>query len=333
MSTPDTGAQPTGPLTIDQGVAQLKAKMAERKETSDSQVAQQLDDNGFPIDETEQVESTEAQTDEQETTEQVSADETQEAETEEPDNRPIILPDGAEITVEEARKGYLRQSDYSRKTNALAQERDHLIGSVNAKVKDLDGLIQQVASLQEQEPNWLQLAQDPNTDPKQLQAAQAYWQHKKQVTTRAQTELAQARERETRAAKAKAYQVLNSGEYDKTWTDPKALGEGLDRVAGYMVEKYGYDDRYIASITDPHIIVAFDKARKLDELESKKPKAQLVVKGKPKPFTPGAKSTEAPQAAQLKSLQEKYRNNPSVENAVALERFKANSNRGKPRLQ
>lgn len=322
MTTPDTGAQPTGPLTFEQGIANLKATMAAKKVDADSQ-ATPLDENGFPVEETEQVESPEAQTDDQETTEQVSEDEPQEAETEEPDTRPIILPDGSEITVEEARKGYLRQSDYTRKRQADVQTFEQNMAQVNAKAKELDGLIQQVSSLQEQEPNWLELARDPNVDPKQLQQAQAYWQHRRTVTAQAQRELAQARERETRAAKAKAYQVLNSGEYDKTWTDPKALGEGLDRVAGYMVEKYGYDDRYIASITDPNIIVAFDKARKLDDLESKKPKAQLAVKGKPKPFTPGPKSTETPQSAQLAALQERYRNAPTMENGIALERLRA----------
>lgn len=323
MTTPDTGATPTGPLTLDQGVAKLTAKMAANNQTLDNQASNKIDENGFAIEEEEQPSEVETQTDETETTEQVSEGETQEAETEEPDNRPIILPDGAEITVEEARKGYLRQSDYSRKTAALASERDNLVANVNAKVKDLDGLLQQVSQLQEQEPNWLQLAQDPNVDPKQLQQAQAYWQHKRQVTAQAQREIAEARERETSAAKAKAYQVLNSGEYDKTWTDPKVLGAALDRVAGYMAEKYGYDDNLIARITDPNLIVAFDKARRLDELEAKKPKAQLAVRGKPKPFALGAKSTETPQSAQLKSLQERYRNNPSMENAVALELAKS----------
>lgn len=326
METANTPQGTGQPMTMEEGLARFKAKTAEKGVKIDDVVAP-LDENGFEATETpaeEPVDTAESE----ENTETVSEGKSEpEAEEILSSNAKIILQDGSTITAEEARKGYLRQADFTRKTQDLAQLRDQQTAQYQAKVKDLEGLHQQLASLQEQEPDWLALAQDPNVDPKQLQASQAYWQRKKAVATQAQQEIANARAMAVRTAKAEAYKVLNSGEYNKAWTDPKELSKGLDAVAGYMMDKYGYGDSFIANITDPNIIVAFDKARQLDELKAQKPKAVLAVKGKPAPFKPGAKSTASPQSENLRALTEAFRSNPTIENATRLEQAKSASRR------
>ena len=100
MATPNTGATPTGPMTFEQGLAAFKAKKAALGVTSDQMTVNKLDENGLEVAEDDAAIQPEA-TDEpavEENAESVSADESQE-QTEEPDTRPIILPDGSEITA------------------------------------------------------------------------------------------------------------------------------------------------------------------------------------------------------------------------------------------
>ena len=323
MATPNTGATPTGPMTFEQGLAAFKAKKAALGVTSDQMTVNKLDENGLEVAEDDAAIQPEA-TDEpavEENAESVSADESQE-QTEEPDTRPIILPDGSEITAEEARKGYLRQADYTRKTQTLSQMESAFLAEKQNAVKQFSTLYQQVASLQEQEPNWLQIAQDPNTDPKQLQAAQAYWQNKKNVMAQAQTAIRQAEQQALQAAQARAYQALNSGEFNPAWKDPKALQAGLATITEYLTER-GLPADLLSQVSNHVLIEIAEESRQFRELQKQKPKAALAVKGKPMPFKPGSKATATPQAENLRSLQEAFRKNPTIDNATKLTQAKA----------
>lgn len=324
MNVPNP-AQATGPMTLESGLASLKAKMAERGAKADDLVRSKLDAEGLemPEETQETIQATHVvdETANEETTETVSENES-EAETQEPDNRPVILPDGSEITVEEARKGYLRHADFTRKTQDVAREREAVFAEKQAAVKQLNGLYQQLASLQETEPDWNQVARDPNTDPKQLIAAQAYWQQRKATMNQAREVIQNTQRQAEQSAKAKAFHALNSGEYEPTWKDAKALKAGLDTVSNYLADTYNMPGDVISSITDPAAIIIADKARKYDELQKQKPKAALAVKGKPVPFKPGAKSTASPESETLRLLTERFTKNPTSDNAFALEKAK-----------
>lgn len=58
------------------------------------------------------------------------------------DDVKVVLSDGEEVTVKELRDGYFRQSDYSRKTQALATERD----TVKAQADRIENTIQAFAT-------------------------------------------------------------------------------------------------------------------------------------------------------------------------------------------
>lgn len=313
-------------MTLEQGLISLKAKMAQGNATPDNQVATKLDEEGVELPEGEQpVEQQEADTDSQENAESVSEAD-QEADVEIPLNGKISMPDGSTITAEEARKGYLRQSDFTRKTTEIAREREALAAREQAAVQHLGGLYQQVASLQEMEPNWLQLANDPNVDPKQLQAAQLQWQHRKGVLaeTKRTMEAHQAQARQVRMAKA--FETLSSGEFDPAWKDSKSLQKGLSTVSEYLAER-GVPQELIESV-DHHVLIEIaEESRRYRELNNAKPKAALAVKGKPLPFKPGAKSTATPQTEAVRQMEEVYRKNPSIDNAVQLEKARAANRR------
>lgn len=323
MTIPNT-AQATGPMTLEQGLQSFKAKMAEKGVKPDDLV-KPLTPEGFEVeDQTEEPE--EVATEEpaqEENTETVSTDEPEESAPElASESQQILLQDGSKVTVEEARKGYLRNADYTRKTQAVAQERDAFIAEKQAAVQQIGALYQQLASLQEQEPNWLQLAQDPNVDPKQLQASQAYWQHKKTAMEQARQLMQHTQAQASNAAKAKAFQTLNAGEFEPTWKDPKVLQSALGTISEYILER-GIPAEMLEHVNHHAIIEMAEESRRYRELQKQKPKAALAVKGKPQPFKPGAKSTASPQAEQIRSLEEAFRKNPSIDNATKLERAKS----------
>lgn len=325
MLTADT-PKGTGPMTLDQGLASLKAKMVEKKVTVDDQ-APKLDDYGYEVEEDQVSEPIEALESDQEENAEVSETES-EAEQPEPSEGKIILPDGSEITHEEARKGYLRQSEFTRKTQALAQEREALAAREQAAVQQLSGLYQQLASFQEREPDWLTLSQEKS--PEEYQRIQAYWRQKQDVMGRARQVIQQQQANAMAVERAKALEVLSSGEYEPTWKNEKSLGAGLETVSKYLMENYRtLDDSLLSQIVNPEYIIIADKARRFDELQKAKPRAQLAVKGKPAPIKPGAKSAASLQSEQLRTLTEAYRKNPSLENAMALEKAKSASRRPK----
>lgn len=61
-------------------------------------------------------------------------------ETVDPEAVAYILPDGTPVTVGEVQQGYLRQSDYTRKTQQIAQQAQQLSGLVDRGTKLVEGL-------------------------------------------------------------------------------------------------------------------------------------------------------------------------------------------------
>lgn len=136
---------------------------------------------------------------------------------------------------------------------------------------------------------------------------------------------AQQRQESERAAKAHAFRVLNEGTHNPEWKDEAKLTAGLDKVSTYLAEKYRMDEQSIRSITDPNAIIIADKARQWDELQAKAPKAKLAVQGKPAVSKPGAKSTASPQSEAIRSAHERFKKNPSIDNAFLYEKAKRGS--------
>jgi hypothetical protein len=321
--------QGTGAMTLDEAVTHMTGKLAERGATVDDTAINHPAD---PDDEAalgslpEGTEGQEQTADAEDNAEAVSDDES-EAETQEPDTRPIILPDGSEITVEEARKGYLRQADFTRKTQALAQEREGLAAREQAAVQQLGGLYQQLASLQETEPTPAELYQLRQKDPAKYEEVKAYWDYRRPIMQKAQQVIQQQQANALQVAQTKARQsLIASDNSDSPWKGKSEndLDAGLDKIGSYMRERFpGVPGDVLSSLTFPEAFIIIEESRQFRELQKAKPKAALAVKGKPAPFKPGAKSTASPQSEQIRLLDEAFRRNPTVENATALHMAKA----------
>ena len=93
----------------------------------------------------------------------------------------IVEVDGEEMTVEELRRGNLRQRDYTRKTQELAEQR-RVVDEQQQRVDQMEAQYSQLLpALQdrlempmEQEPDWDTLYE---TDPNMAAGAERKWSH------------------------------------------------------------------------------------------------------------------------------------------------------------
>jgi hypothetical protein len=313
-------------MTLDQAVAHIEAKLAERGATAADQAivdrdSDEEDDPEFgstplgaePYDDSAL----------DETADGVSA-----GESEQPDSgpdaafdaRPITLPDGSTITVAEARKGYLRQADFTRKTQELARDRERVAARAQAVEQELIGLFQQAASLQEAEPDWQALAR--NATPEEFQRVQGMWRRKAAQAAHVRELSAQAHTRALAAQQQQMWDTLATGSFEPAWRERSALRADMETLTTYLAER-GIPADLVRSISTPAVIEIAEESRRYRELQKARPKAALAVRGKPQPFTPGAKSGASPQSENIRLLNEAFVKNPSLENAIALEQAKA----------
>lgn len=106
-----------------------------------------------PDEDTEEAQETAA-------TDEGAEDPSEEAEPETPAQ--ISLPDGTQVTLDEAVKGYLRQADYSRKTLELSQTRQALEADLNLVSGITEAFIDHLTKMVPQAPDPAMALRNPN---------------------------------------------------------------------------------------------------------------------------------------------------------------------------
>lgn len=225
----------------------------------------------------------------------------------------LTLPNGERINAEEAVKGYLRQSDYTKKTQQLSQIERQRQDEHTQYIERLRVLADSMP--QEKEPDWLSLLDQ--IEPREVQKAQIMWKQRAETKAAAKAAIEYAERQQLEQAFQNTMEVIGSGEFEPKWRDPKARDVGLNQVV-----QYGQDlglsrqDLNIA-LTTPAAIIALEKARRWDELQKAKPKAIKETVEKPKVFTPGAKPGGKNSVDPTKTAINRLRQTNSNEDAIA----------------
>lgn len=316
MNTTPQGSVPTplGPMTVEQGLAAFKARNPNAK-------AADVVTPSLPEDEVEDLSEVEHEEPEAEAIET----ETQEGEIEaeadaEPaaDPRKIMLPDGEEITVEEARKGYLRNRDYTQKTQRVAEDHRALVTEKSVWAEKAGSMLKNLDALQEKEPNWLELRRSGQYTAEQYQEIQAWWQNRQSTVKAAQDAVREAQQEEHAIGKRRLYDTLSDGNYyNPEWRDQAKFRDGMSKIFEYG-HSLGYPLEMIDSLTDPRLVVIIDKARRWDEANKQKPAVAKAVAGKPAVAKPGARSVATPKMENTRSAEEKFGKSRKLDDAVAL---------------
>lgn len=253
-----------------------------------------------------ETEETEAQAQEETVEETDEGEETEEQEEQEP-QLPTTLKvkvngEEVEVTLDELQRGYSRQSDYSRKTQQLAEERKAFHAEAEAIRQEraqystlLNALQQQLQTAQqfEQQPDWDRLYdEDPIQATKlerQWNKVQAERQAKLAAIQAEQQRVGQALEQQT-AEQMKALLVNEAQrlpEIIPEWKDEKVAAEGKKQLRGWLVDQ-GLNEVEINSLHKAEHVSILRKAMLYDLGQRK---AQAAVKPQPmatRPVKPGS---------------------------------------------
>lgn len=237
----------------------------------------------------------------------------------------IKLDDGTEITLEEAKKGYLRQSDYTRKAQSLAEERKQ----IEAFKTQLAPLEQQTKAALEQAWQILQAntPQKPSAalaseDPFEYQrqyAIWADWAEKAQIVHQQHAMLHQRQMQEQQEIQQKriAEERQKLIEAMPELADP-AKREKLQKDVLSILPEYGFSEQETMGWTDSRAIRLAIDAAKWRMLQKTKPKVMEKAKGAPPVQKPGARPSPDQQKAKVHSQKvHKLRQTGRLDDAAA----------------
>jgi ubiquitin len=229
-----------------------------------------------------------------------------------------------QVPLEEAIKGYQRNADYSRKAQALAEDRKGFEAERMQVTQErqqyaqlLTALQQQLQTAQPQEPDWQRLYE---TDPVEWVRQREVWRDRQERMTAAQFEqqrLQVVQQQEQQAALAK---MVQDGRQKLTeaipdWKDSKRWEADRQGLLEYG-QTIGFSPEELNQAYDPRAVVALYKAMKYDALMARKPQA-APPKG-PKVAPAGNASTAPKAKSEITRAKQRLAQTGRVQDAAAL---------------
>lgn len=282
--TPQEQAKDEGATHEEGQTTQEAADLSESEDDSEEQLAD--------------GEEAEQDSEEEDTGEAVEDDEDQEEEAEEPTFTVTIDGKEEEVTQSELLQGYQRQADYTRKTQALTEQRKHLetqAEQVGRKYEEaatiMEAVTHQLLGTPPAKPDINLLRSDPASYEEQKVAFEQ-WHALREGFEQWRGKVVQEREQQINSkraefAKAEGQRFLEA--FKDEVKDDASFTAKIGEIHGYL-RNLGYQDGELAGMLDHRAYVIADKARRYDALMAgNKPKAELKVKqAKLKPVSSGA---------------------------------------------
>lgn len=236
-----------------------------------------------------------------------------------------------EVTLNELIKSYQLGTDYTKKSQAVAEERKAVEAERQA-VQEAKQMRDTYAQRLEMIEQMLQPQQDENleylkeTDPigysvkvaemiqrdKQLAAVQA-------ERHRINQQQEQDRQMQMQSVVAEEMQKLSS--YIPEFTDP-AKGEAIRNDIRAFGKQIGFSDNELAAVYDSRAVLTLYKAMQYDKLVASKPAITKKVNEAPKAIKSGVSKPRDSNAEELKKLKARAKSSGSVRDAASVfERF------------
>ena len=238
--------------------------------------------------------------------------------------------DGEEITVEELKRGNLRQRDYTRKTQELAEARKELEANYEEIQRERAQYAQMLPALQErlqqpveQEPDWDTLY---DTDPTMAAKAERQWR-KQQEERAAQLQAVEAERQRMMGLEQQRLEQMQARYFEEQrellpelipeWRDNSVASKEAKDIRGFLL-KEGFSEQDVNGLTNATLVKLARKAMLYDQGQTrateakKKPKTQ-----KTKTLKAGSRSTQPrPKSEQTQALQ-RVRQTGRVQDAAA----------------
>lgn len=262
--------------------------------------------------------------------EEIAADDDEGSESAEPEVQLVTVTINGkteQIPLEEAVKGYQRQADYSRKTQALADERRTLESEKQAVLEErsqyaqlLNALQVQLQNAQPQEPDWQKLYE---TDPMEWVRQREIWRERQEKLAAAQYEAQRVQALTVQEQQAQLAKIVQEGrqklvEMVPAWKDAKKWEADRAGLLDYG-QQLGFTPEELNAAYDPRAVVALYKAMQYDALMAKRPQA---VPPKVKTAPAGsASSAPRPQSDATKAKQRLAKTGKVADAAALFENF------------
>lgn len=303
MSAPATeSAESTGSLTEEQAFERYMERSApppdDRRRRAPAAQASEADEPGdVPIEDDEPIDETLDDAIETEDLEAVDADEPEA----DPSDPIIRFDDGSELALSEVKRGFLRQQDYTRKTQETAElrkavesERAQYLAEKKHISDQLTPLIQQAESILNNPSALAELEELRQIDPgayavkmmdrqqKQAQLQQLEWQ-RRQLADQAEREEAERFQRERAETANQSRAVL----MEKIPAAKKDFASWYKQLGQYVLEQ-GIPVESWDNEVDHRVITLAWKAMQYDAATRKAPATENRLRKAPQTMRPGA---------------------------------------------
>ena len=264
----------------------------------------------------EEVNAEEVNAEEVEADEDIIPETEEEEQEEEAEGILLHLDDGTPLDANEIKKGFLRQSDYTRKTQQLAEARKDASSLYKERMSELDHAIKLIQP--EAEPDWEKIAQQ---DPNNWARRKLSFDNKKAKQQQAVATFQKMQSDIIVETKQKSLADLQTGVYKSEWRNEDSFLEDMSQTSEFAKKKLGFSDEELKRIIDPRAIIAMDMAREFAQGKNKIRTANKrvvntpkVVKGKPKIAQKQARANS------INQLKAKFTKSGSTADALAYMR-------------
>ena len=237
---------------------------------------------------------------------------------------------GNTVSLKELKSGYLRQADYTKKSQELAEQRKayQLQQMDGAQIRNevsqaLNGMMQQVAAEFQglQEPDWSYLA---DNDPAEYVREKERWTKREAAIRQiyeAQQEVTRKNEEYAKYMQQEAYKKANDdlkAALPEKFNDRETARATLADITGYL-HSTGFSADEINSVADAKIIITAYKAMLYDRLQNKVPAAVKKIGQKPALTMPGSSTARSSNSEQtFKRDYNKLKQTGSLNDAVSV---------------
>lgn len=318
--TPNTTPEGSGELTVE-GAANAFLSMMNREDGSEQEQPESAS------------EANESEAESDESYESEVEQEDDDGEQEEPQKyRVKAAGEDKEVTLDELIKSYQLGTDYTKKSQAVAEERKAVEAERHAvqEAKALRDQYAQQLGIIEQMLNQPQQAEDldylKETDPigYAVKVAELSQKEKQLAQVRAQREMISQQQEYDRQQQMRQMIAAESEKLVSVlpeFADP-SKGEVIRKDIRTYGKQMGFSDDELANVFDSRAVLTLYKAMQYDKLQSAKPGITKKVSEAPKAIKPGVSKPRDSNSEEIRKLKSRAKSTGSVKDAAnVFERF------------
>ena len=321
--TPNTTPEGSGELTVGGAADAILGLMGGEEGSEQEQPESQLEAN-----------DSDAESDESEYSDESEVEqEDGEDESEEPQRyRVKAAGEDREVTLDELIKSYQLGTDYTKKSQAVAEERKAVESERHA--------VQEAKAMRDQYAQRLELIEQMINQPQQAEDLD-YLKETDPIGYAVRVAEMSQKEKQLAQVRAERDRISQQQEYDKQqqmrqmvaaeseklvaaipeFADP-SKGESIRKDIRTYGKQMGFSDEELANVFDSRAVLTLFKAMQYDKLQSSKPAVNKRVQEAPKAIRPGVSKPRDSNSEELKKLKARAKSSGRVADAASVfERF------------